>query len=219
MNSRAAMRRTADSPALVIVFAKAPVPGRVKTRLVPVLGEAGAARLQAQLILRALETALAAGCGDVELCCAPHRRHAFFDRCARIPGVRLTAQGGGDIGFRMHRALARGLATHAAAILVGSDVPSLRARDLRAAARALRGGTDAVFSPAEDGGYALIGATRVSKRLFQHVEWGTASVMSDTRRQMRMFGWQWKELRRVWDVDRPEDHARLLRSQLLGRAP
>lgn len=213
------MPRTADSPVLVIVFAKAPVPGRVKTRLVPVLGEAGAARLQARLIRRAIETALAAGCGRVELCCAPHRRHAFFERCARIPGVRLSAQGGGDVGARMHRALARGLETHAAAILIGSDVPSLRAPDLRAAARALRGGMNAVFSPAEDGGYALIGATRMSTRLFRHVDWGTASVMADTRRQLRALGWRWTELRTVWDVDRPGDHARLLRSGLLDRVP
>jgi len=213
------MRSTAEPPLLVIVFAKAPVPGRVKTRLVPVLGEAGAARLQARLIRRALETALAADCGEVELCCAPHRRHAFFERCARIPGVRLAAQGGGDIGARMHRALARGLETHAAAMLIGSDVPSLRAPDLRAAARALRGGVDAVFAPAEDGGYALVGAARMSKRLFRNVNWGTASVMADTRRQLGVLGWRWRELRRVWDVDRPEDHARLLRSGLLERAP
>lgn len=213
------MPRTPDARVLTIVFAKAPVPGRVKTRLAPLLGAAGAARLQARLIGRSLETALAAGCGEVELCCAPHRRHAFFERCARLTGVQLTAQGGGDIGARMYRALARGLDCHDAVILIGSDVPSLRARDLRAAALALRRGADAVFSPAEDGGYALIGAARISKRLFRHVEWGTPSVMVDTRRQLRMLGWRWTELRTVWDVDRPHDHARLLRSRLLERAP
>jgi rSAM/selenodomain-associated transferase 1 len=133
--------------------------------------------------------------------------------------VRLTAQGGGDIGARMHRALLRGLATHEAVILIGSDVPSLRARDLRAAARALRGGADAVFSPAEDGGYALIGVARISTLVFRHVEWGSPSVMAQTRRRMRALGWRWSELRTVWDVDRPQDHARLLRRGLLGRAP
>ncbi len=203
----------------MIVFAKAPVPGRVKTRLVPLLGAAGAARLQAQLTRRALDTALASGCGKVELCCAPHRRHAFFARCARIPGVHLTAQGAGDIGARMHRALLRGLAAHEAVILVGSDVPSLRASDLRAASRALRDGADAVFSPAEDGGYALIGVARISKLVFRQVEWGSRSVMAQTRRRMRALGWRWTELRTVWDVDRPQDHARLLRLGLLGRAP
>lgn len=213
------MRSRAEASVVVIVFAKAPVPGRVKTRLASLLGAEGAARLQARLIRRALDTARAADCGDVELCCAPHRRDAFFERCGRIPGVSLTAQGGGDLGNRMHRALERGLRTHRAAILIGADCPALRPGDLCAAARALRDGADAVFAPTEDGGYALVGASRVSTRLFARVDWGSASVMRQTRQRLRALGWRWRELRRVWDVDRPEDHARLVRSRLLQRSP
>jgi len=213
------MRPTPEQGVLLIVFAKAPVPGRVKTRLAPLLGAAGAARLQARLIRRALATAHAAGWREVELCCAPHRKHAFFARCARIPGVRLSAQGGGDIGTRMHRALARGLERYPAAILIGADCPSLRPAHLRAAARALRGGADAVFAPAEDGGYALVGLARSAKLLFEHVDWGTGAVMAQTRERLRTLGWRWHELPRVWDIDRPEDYARLLRSRLLERAP
>ncbi len=213
------MRSRTEASVVVIVFAKAPLPGRVKTRLAPLLGPQGAARLQARLIRRALATARAADCGDVQLCCAPHRRFAFFERCGRLPRVSLTAQGGGDLGARMHRALQRGLRTHRAALLIGSDCPALRPGDLRAAARALRDGADAVFAPTEDGGYALVGASRVSKRMFARVDWGTASVMRQTRQRLRALGWRWRELRRVWDVDRPEDHARLVRSRLLRRPP
>jgi len=213
------MRSRAETSVVVIVFAKAPLPGRVKTRLAPLLGPQGAARLQARLIRRALAIARASGCGDVELCCAPHRRHEFFERCGRIPGVSLTAQGGGDLGARMYRALARGLRTHGAAILIGSDCPALRPGDLRAAARALRDGVDAVFAPTEDGGYALVGASRVSKHLFGRVDWSTASVMRQTQGRLRSLGWRWRELRRVWDVDRPGDYARLVRSRLLEREP
>ncbi|MGE0876199.1 MAG: TIGR04282 family arsenosugar biosynthesis glycosyltransferase [Burkholderiales bacterium] len=213
------MRSRAEASVVIIVFAKAPLPGRVKTRLAPLIGSQGAARLQARLIRRALDTARAADCGDVELCCAPHRKYAFFERCGRLPGISLTAQGGGDLGARMHRALARGLRTHRAAILIGADCPALRPGDLRIAARALCDGVDAVFAPTEDGGYALVGASRMSKRLFERVAWGTGSVMRETQRRLRTLGWHWRMLRRVWDVDRPEDYVRLMRSRLLLRSP
>lgn len=213
------MRRTAEFRMLVIVFAKAPVPGRVKTRLVPALGAAGAARLHARLARRALATAIAAGCGDVELCCAPHRRHPFFAAAARRFGVRLTAQGSGDIGERMRRAMARGLRDHDAVVLIGSDCPSLRPSHLRSALRTLRTGFDAVFSPAEDGGYGLVGAVRVPRGLFSEVPWGTDAVMSLTRRKLVRLRMSWRELPRIWDVDRPEDVDRLWRSGLLRRTP
>jgi hypothetical protein len=133
--------------------------------------------------------------------------------------VPLTAQGGGDIGARMFRAIARGLREYDGVLLMGSDCPSLRPLHLRAAARALRSGAQAVFAPAEDGGYALIGATLVSQRMFGGVRWGTDTVMARTRGNLRRLGRRWRELPPVWDVDRPQDYARLLRSRLLERAP
>ena len=96
-------------------------------------------------------------------------------------------------------------------VLIGTDCPVLRATDLRAAARALRSGADAVLSPAEDGGYALIGLRRISPRLFSGVHWGTDTVLGETRTRLRQLGWRWRELRTVWDVDRPEDYRRLAR--------
>ena len=113
----------------------------------------------------------------------------------------------------MYRALRR----HPGAILIGSDCPALRPADLRAAARALRGNADAVLSPAEDGGYALIGVRRAARGLFQGVEWGSARVLAQTRLRLKRLRWRWRELRTVWDVDRPEDVARLRKSRLLGR--
>jgi hypothetical protein len=124
-------------------------------------------------------------------------------------------QGPGDLGKRMHRALARALRDHESAILIGSDCPVLAASDLRAAAQALQGGASAVLSPAEDGGYALIGLRRNSRRLFSGIDWGGAQVLAQTRRRLGQLGWGWKELRTLWDVDRPEDVARLRRERLL----
>jgi hypothetical protein len=192
----------AAARALVIVFARAPRAGQAKTRLVPRLGAAGAARLQARLIAAALRTAREARCGPVELHLTA--RHSLFSGRAL-----LRLQRGADLGARMHHALARGLRRHGAAILIGADCPALRPEDLRRALRLLAGGCDVVLAPAEDGGYALIGARRVSPLLFQGVPWGGAGVCAETLRRLGRLGYRSRQLRTVWDVDRPEDLERL----------
>lgn len=208
--------RTGPDVAL-IVFARAPVPGRVKSRLVPLLGEQGAARLHAHLVERTLRTAVAAAIGRVELYCSPGINSPYFRKIQKRFRIGLRPQGRGNLGERMYRALRR----HPGAVLIGSDCPALRPADLRAAARALRSGADAVLSPAEDGGYLLIGLCgqrRVPRRLFDGVSWGSGRVLEQTRRRLARLGWRWTELRTLWDVDRPDDVARLRRSGLLSRA-
>lgn len=199
--------------AALLVFARAPEAGRVKTRLVPLLGEKGAARLHARLVAKTLETARAAGFEVVYLYCSPRIDVDFFGKMQKRFDVLLRSQGRGDLGERMYRALRR----HPCAVLIGSDCPALRPADLRSAARALREGADAVLAPAEDGGYALIGVRRASRRLFDGIGWGGPKVLTQTRRRLRALRWRWKELRTLWDVDRPEDVARLRRSNLLGK--
>jgi hypothetical protein len=179
-----------DTRTRIIVFAREPRAGQVKTRLVPLLGAAGAARLHARLLARALETAHAARPGVVQLQWARRQR-------------------GADLGARMLHAFRAGLRRAARVILIGADCPALRARDLRRCARWLAGGADAVFAPAEDGGYVLIALRRVSPRLFDGIEWGGAQVMAQTRARLAALGWRWRELPEVWDVDRPEDVRRL----------
>lgn len=197
------------------MFARAPEPGRVKTRLVPLLGEVGAARLHARLVARTLNTARAAGIANTVLYCSPGIKGNFFRKMQKQFDVPLRSQGRGNLGERMYQAFRR----QSPAVLIGSDCPALRPADLRAAARALREGADAVLAPAEDGGYTLIGLRRVSRRLFDGVAWGGPQVLAQTRRRFRALGWRWKELRTVWDVDRPEDVARLRRSRLLRARP
>jgi hypothetical protein len=192
----------AAARALVIVFARAPLAGQAKTRLAPRLGAAGAARLQARLAFAALHTAREARCGPVELHLTA--RHSLF--AGKAP---LRVQRGADLGARMHHALVHGLRRHGAAILIGADCPALRPEDLRRAARLLAGGCDVVLAPAEDGGYALIAARRVSPLLFQGVPWGGAEVCAETLRRLARLGYRSRLLRTVWDVDRPEDLERL----------
>lgn len=188
---------------MIIVFAKAP--GEAKTRLVPRLGKWGAARLHRRLTRHAVRTAMAAG--RVEL--HGTRRHSFFDSL----DVPFRLQQGRDLGERMYHALSR----NPGAILIGTDCPELTVADLRRAQRWLRGGCEVVLAPAEDGGYALIGARHVSTEIFRNIPWGTASVFDETVKRLRSK--RWRSLRQVWDVDRPQDLDRIrwLRFASAGR--
>jgi len=184
----------------------------VKTRLIPALGASAAAELHRQLVARTLRTALAAALGPVELWCTPDAQDAFFSACAKDFGVRLRDQGAGDLGMRMARALQTVLAEGVPALLIGCDCPALSAEYLREAAAACAGGHDAVFGPAEDGGYVLIGLARSpSLRLFENMTWGSRTVMQETRTRLARLGWRWIELATLWDVDRPEDLSRFRR--------
>lgn len=200
----------------VLVFAKAPRPGVAKTRLVPLLGGEGAAALHARLVKHALETARRAALGAIELHGAP-ADDDFLRYCAERYGAALIDQTEGDLGARMRAALEAALAACARVVLIGADCPALTPRHLRAAARALDEGHDAVFAPAEDGGYALIGLTRCAPGLLEGISWSTAAVMDETRERLRALGWRWLELDTLWDIDRPEDYQRLLASRLLER--
>lgn len=194
--------------ATLLVFAKAPVPGRVKTRLCPPLTAEGAALLHARLVRQTLSTACAAGGAAVELHCSPSTGDAFFADCAREFGVELRVQSDGDIGARMAHAL-RGASRAQPLLLIGSDCPARSADELRDALRKLENGTDAVLGPVEDGGYALIGLTRFDARLFEGIAWSTEQVAAQTLARFADLDYRWATLPTLWDVDRPADLARL----------
>jgi hypothetical protein len=193
----------------IAVLAKAPIPGYAKTRLIPRLGAAGAAGLQAALTRRAVVTAIAAGLGPVTLWCDPDCSHPACVALSRRHGVTLRAQPTGDLGARMEHAVRRHASRAAAVLVIGTDAPALRPDHLRVAADALRAGDDAVVFPAEDGGYVLIGLRSASSAPFASVEWGSDRVMMQTRERLKAAGLRWSEPLTLWDVDRPEDLDRL----------
>ena len=201
----------------IAVFAKAPVAGEVKTRLVPVLGPEGAARLHGELVRHALAAARDAGVGPVELWCATDPGHPFFARCAAEFGARLRVQQGRDLGERMAHAFAAALGDNAALVLIGADCPALDAARLRSAAQALAS-HDAVIAPAEDGGYVLVGLATPDPGIFSGIAWGEAGVMDATRQRLEGAEIRWTELETLWDIDRPGDYARLAAAGLLGDA-
>jgi rSAM/selenodomain-associated transferase 1 len=199
----------------IAVFARAPVPGEAKTRLIPGLGAEGAAALHERLVRRALRTARDARVGPVELWCAPDASHPFFAACAAEHAARLRQQRGSDLGERMDAAFEAALGDNAALVVIGSDCPALTPVALREAAAALEH-HDAVIAPAEDGGYVLVGLSTRVPGLFEGIDWGGPAVMEGTRARLARAGAKWKQLETLWDIDRPEDYARLEREGLLG---
>lgn len=182
----------------IVVFAKEPVPGRVKTRLIPALGADGAARLAADMLERTIGEAVATGL-EVELCGEPDPAGWFNGP------VALTAQREGGLGDRLARAAKRVLADEPV-VLIGADCPALDCSRLAAAAAALAA-HDAVIHPARDGGYVLLGLSRFDRSLFERIVWSSASVCHETLRRVGALGWSVDVRETLADVDEPEDLA------------
>lgn len=189
----------------VLVFTRTPVPGRVKTRLIPAIGAERAANLHRAMLWRAVLTATEAGVGPVTLWCTPASEHPFIAEIQRHYGIDACLQQGRDLGERMHRAFQSQPDNCAGALLVGTDCPFLEIDDLQQAAEALRDGADAVLGPAHDGGYYLVGVRTSDLAAFAGVTWGSGQVLAETRQRFRDLGWQWRELATRRDVDRPSD--------------
>lgn len=190
----------------IAIFAKAPLHGYAKTRLIPALGKAGAARLQREMTLRALQVAHEADIGDVTLWCAPDSKQRFFRALMKSPAnsqrLGFRKQVEGDLGERMAASFAD---TQGAMLLIGTDCPILSPTHLQQAAKAITEGDDAVFIPAEDGGYVLVGLARPIPEIFREIAWGSAQVMAQTRARLTRKNLQWRELETLWDVDLPAD--------------
>lgn len=191
----------------VIVFARAPVPGQVKRRLIPALGAQGTARLYGGMLERTAATAAASGLTPAFLYTTPGASHPLLSELRERHGLQSRVQRGVDLGQRMAAAFREVLREAGAAVLVGSDCPSLDVGDLCAAARWLGTGYDAVLGPAADGGYFLIGLRRPRPGVFRGVPWGSGQVLDATRARLRRLGLEWRELEVRRDVDRPDDLA------------
>jgi rSAM/selenodomain-associated transferase 2/rSAM/selenodomain-associated transferase 1 len=202
-------------PFALAVLAKAPVAGFCKTRLIPVLGAAGAARAQRRFTLAALHLGQVTNKPALSLWCAPDASHRFFRAVQKRLGVTLRTQCAGDLGMRMAAVFAQHFESAPGTddppcplLLTGTDCPVLSPGVLQQAAQAL-GTHDVVLVPAEDGGYVLIGMRRFVPQAFVGIAWSTPEVLTQTRERLRASGASWIELPTLWDVDEPGDWARL----------
>lgn len=197
----------------ILLFAKAPEPGKVKTRLAPIIGKTAAAHLYQQLLITTVETVTRASVAPITCYCAPDVRHPLFERLAARHNVELKQQQGIDLGERMAHAAAATLESSHSVILIGADCPLLNKKHLQLTLHWLHVGVNAVIGPAEDGGYFLLGLRRFNCKLFEKINWGSNEVLKLTRQRLRELSWSWQELEPLWDLDRPED---LLRYQQVG---
>jgi hypothetical protein len=190
---------------VVLIFAKAPIAGHVKTRLIPVLGENGAAELYRELMQQLIKKLRGEKPVDIELWCTPDRSHVEFQHIQSVLGCPLFNQVGIDLGERMSYAVDKAFRHYSHVILIGIDCPEMSLDLLRQVVFYLENGKDAVLVPAEDGGYVLLGLSKTDPCLFHGIPWGTDKVTEITRNCFHDLGWDWHELPVLWDLDRPED--------------
>lgn len=203
----------------LLVFAKAPVAGAVKTRLAATAGAGRALAVYRTLLDATLDCAVAARAdgvvGSVELWIAPEGDPAALDAPVARHALERRVQHGGDLGARMAHAIADALARASRVLLVGTDCPVLSPAYLAQAAAALHA-HDAVLGPAEDGGYVLVGARR--PLAFPGVRWSTAEACADTRAAFAAQGASCALLPPLWDVDDDAGLARLMQLSPAARA-
>lgn len=188
----------------IMVFARAPVAGQVKTRLIPALGEAGAAELHARFLGQTLNTVSQLENVAIQLFCQPNIHHPLFRQAADRYTLSLHPQQGYDLGERMANAFTGNLPHHQKVLVIGCDCPAFTPDDLRAAMDTLDD-QDAVIIPAHDGGYLLLGLRTFSPLIFTDIDWSTERVFEQTTRQLDAAGLQWIALESKQDIDRPED--------------
>jgi uncharacterized protein len=188
----------------IVLFAKAPLPGLAKTRLIPTLGAQGAADLARRMLVHALGQAVSAGAGPVELCVTPSPDEAIWHTLDVPATVTWSDQGEGDLGTRMARAAQR--ATHAgeSVLLIGSDCPALDAGHLRRCAAALQR-FDSTLVPTADGGYVLLGLNRFHAFVFEDIEWSMPTVARETLLRLTKLGWKVHNNPMLHDIDEPAD--------------
>jgi rSAM/selenodomain-associated transferase 1 len=194
-----------NTPRLV-VFAKAPLAGMAKTRLIPALGAEGAARLAQRFLDHALAQALQAQVGAVELCMSPGPDDAAWQGVELPESVQCTDQGEGDLGERMARVVHRVTSEPQGQpiLLMGTDCPALTAEVIAEATRQLAC-HDAVLVPVADGGYVLLGLRVECSEVFAAMPWSTPAVAAETLRRLALRGL------RLWlgptlhDIDEPAD--------------
>jgi uncharacterized protein len=195
---------------VIIVFAKAPIAGHVKTRLFGLLSPDEAANLHRAFVEDLFESLLPAFTpAALEL-----HSDTPTDDWTHIPVARKT-QNTGDLGARMFHALCEALdAGHSQVVIVGSDCPDLPASHV---VELMRSEADVSIGPTEDGGYWGIACRRVHPAMFEGVRWSTPSALEDTLHTARRYGLS-VEVGPVWhDVDTPADLDRLRRATDLPR--
>lgn len=190
-------------PTAVLVFVRAPEPGRVKTRLAAAIGPDPALRVYRRLAEHTIREALASG-SEVRVHYTPEGSGDAV-RAWLGGGPVYLSQSEGDLGERMRAAFARAFGDgRQRVVIIGSDLPEMREELLRRAF-ALLDAHEAVLGPARDGGYYLLGLKGLPEGIFDGIAWSTPSVLAATQERLRAAGIAPAMLETLSDVDEAED--------------
>ena len=192
-----------------LVFAREPVAGAVKTRLQPTIGEQGCLALYRALLERTLRTIQSQALAPVQLWVDQNPDHDLFLSYCNKEDIFLQPEG--DLGQKMAAAVTGCLGQPGvhSVILLGTDCPAMTTEHLQLALLELAAGNDVVITPAEDGGYVLLGMRQLFPELFRNIGWGGAEVFTSTLQRCRENELEVSVLPVLWDIDRPEDLQRL----------
>jgi uncharacterized protein len=188
----------------LILFAKTPVPGRVKTRLILELGESGAADLAAALIEVSVRRSIEFWPGPVSLQAWPDTHHEYFEALGRRHGIPVSLQSSGDLGGKMLAALNDAHERGVAGAVMGCDIPHCPPETYRAAHAFLAQGRS-VIGPSADGGYYLIGMNPPAPGCFRGIKWGGGRVFDHTLERAANAGVNLIVLQQLNDIDTMAD--------------
>ena len=189
----------------LIVFIKAPQPGKCKTRLIPYMSAEQASEFYKELVINCLDKATTLEHTDIAIYTYPDINHPYIKALGERYPVSLKLQSGSDLGERMHHAIQQSLQEYEKCILIGTDCPVLDTRYIDKAFKALDQ-HDMVLGPAKDGGYVLIGATKIEPSLFNNIKWGTNTVLQQSLNNNEAAAYKTHLLSTLWDIDTPEDY-------------
>jgi len=193
----------------LIMMARAPVSGKVKSRLARTIGNRRAAGVYRNMLRTQISKLLAAKICPLELhVCAPVQ-HPLFMAMRRGGVVRVEQQRGNNLGSRMHHAIRSGLQRADAVILIGADVPGISVEQIRQVCTLISGQDELIIMPAEDGGYGLLAMRKVDAGLFRGVHWGSQRVCKQTVKRATQLGISYRLFSSCYDIDFQRDLARL----------
>ncbi len=188
----------------LILFARQPIAGQVKTRLQPAVTPQQAADIATFMLRTTAARAAEYWPGDVYLYATPDAQHPLFLELSQTLHLFLAPQGLGDLGQRMRHALQDGIARRGAAAVMGCDVPQCAGSILETAHEHLARGRN-VLGPTMDGGYYLLGLQQDVPELFEHMPWGGDKVLAETLARAARLGIEFETLPVLRDVDTLED--------------
>jgi|TARA_B100002003_G_scaffold229152_1_gene238205 hypothetical protein len=197
----------------LVIFAKAPIPGTVKTRLCPPLSPEEATALHSSFLMDTIEQTKK-GLGKLKadrfVACDPSMEHPFFTAMRSHHGVQLLQQRGNDLGQRMEGAIRELLdRDYSSVVITGCDIPTLPVEEISRAFGLLEE-QDCVLGPCTDGGYYLIGLRCLYPELFSDIPWGTSAVLNLTKKKADVLNLKLGFTTPWFDIDTPDDLRTLL---------